>query len=455
MDLHLDLSDIAGGSLRARVERALREAMRSGRLAPGSRLPSTRALCAQLGVSRGVVVDAYSQLAAEGYLQTRRGGGTSVAGTTASVGPSPASVTPAGVVRHDLNPYRPGLDGFPRAAWLSALTRVLREVPDERLAYPDPAGTPELRASLAAYLGRVRGVRATPEQIVITCGTRQGVELLWSVLVAGGARGVAVEQPGWRGISETAADAGLLTFPLPVDEHGLVMERLWHEQVDAVALAPAHQFPTGAVLSAARRLALVEWARTHDTLIVEDDYDAEYRYDRQPIGSLQGLAPEHVAYAGSTSKTLAPAMRLGWLVLPQRLAEQVATRQRRRGSMPSPLNQLALSDLIERGELDRHLRRQRRRYSRRREVLLAALARKLPKAEVSGAAAGLYVVVGLPEGVDERAALEVARSRGIAIEGVGGSSPALVLGYANLADAAVIPAVEALAASLRDAGKVK
>ncbi|HTC59058.1 MAG TPA: PLP-dependent aminotransferase family protein [Solirubrobacteraceae bacterium] len=451
MDLHLDLSDLSGGSLRARVEQALREAVRSGRLGPGSRLPSTRALCAQLGVSRGVVVEAYSQLAAEGYLQTRRGGGTSVAGTALSAWASPASVTPAGVVRHDLNPYRPALDGFPKAAWLSALTRVLHEIPDERLAYPDPAGTPELRASLAAYLGRVRGVRATPEQIVITGGTRQGVELLWSVLVVDGARRVAVEQPGWRGMSETALDAGLLPVPLPVDEHGLVVERLWHEQVDAVALAPAHQFPTGAVLGAARRLQLVEWARKHDALIVEDDYDAEYRYDRQPIGSLQGLAAEHVAYAGSTSKTLAPAIRLGWLVLAPRLAEQVAARQRRRGGMPSPLNQLALSDLIERGELDRHLRRQRRRYSRRREVLLEALTRELPEARVSGAAAGLYVVVGLPDGISEQATLDEARSRGIAIEGVGGSSPALVLGYANLVDASVLPAVEALAASLRAA----
>jgi GntR family transcriptional regulator/MocR family aminotransferase len=454
MDLHLDIPEVAGGSLRARVEQALREAVRGGRLAPGSRLPSTRALCAQLGVSRGVVVDAYSQLAAEGYLQTRRGGGTSVAGIAALAGPSSASATPAGAVRHDLNPYRPALDGFPRAAWLSALTRVLRGVPDERLAYPDPAGTPELRASLAAYLGRVRGVRATPEQIVITGGTRQGVELLWSVLMADGARRVAVEQPGWRGMSETAVDTGLLPVSLPVDGHGLVVERLWHEQVDAVALAPAHQFPTGAVLGAARRLELVEWARKHDALIVEDDYDAEYRYDRQPIGSLQGLAPEHVAYAGSTSKTLAPAIRLGWLVLASRLAEQVAIRQRRRGGMPSPLNQLALSDLIERGELDRHLRRQRRRYSHRREALLTALARKLPEARVSGAAAGLYVVAGLPDGISEQAALDAARARGIAIEGVGGPLPALVLGYANLADAAVAPAVEALAASLRDAGRL-
>jgi GntR family transcriptional regulator/MocR family aminotransferase len=451
MDLHLDLSDASGGSLRARVERALREAVSSGRLAPGSRLPSTRALCAQLEVSRGVVVEAYAQLAAEGYLQTRRGAGTSVASTSVLVVSSVASAPSASVVRHDLNPYRPALDGFPRAAWLSALTHVLRTVPDEGLSYPDPAGTPELRASLASYLGRVRGVRATPEQVVITSGTRQGVELLWTVLAANGASRVAVERPGWLGMSETVADAGLLTLPLPVDEHGLIVERLQHEQVDAVALAPAHQYPTGAVLSPSRRLALVEWARTRDALIVEDDYDAEYRYDRQPIGSLQGLAPEHVAYCGSTSKTLAPAMRLGWLVLAPRLAEMAAVRQRRRGSMPPPLHQLALADLIERGELDRHLRRQRRRYSRRREALLEALSQRLPEVSVSGAAAGLYIVLGLPDGVSEQATLEAARSRGIALEGVGGSTPALVVGYANLADHAVLPAVEALAASVGDA----
>ncbi len=447
MDLHLEISEI-GGSLRARVEHALREAVRSGQLAPGSRLPSTRALCAQLGVSRGVVVDVYSQLAAEGYLQTRRGGGTRVAGVAVADGTSSASAMPVSSVRHDLNPYRPALDGFPRTAWLSALSRVLRSAPDEQLAYPDPAGTPELRASLAAYLGRVRGVRATPEQIVVTGGTRQAVDLLWSVLVAKGARRVAVEQPGWRGISETAVDAGLLTVSLPVDQDGLVVERLWHEQVHAVALAPAHQFPTGTILSASRRLELVQWARERGGLIVEDDYDAEYRYDRQPVGSLQGLAPEQVAYAGSTSKTLAPAIRLGWLVLRPRLAERVAVLQRRRGSMPSPLNQLALADLIERGELDRHLRRQRRGYSRRREVLLEALAAKLPEARVSGAAAGLYVVVGFPDDLSEEAVLAEARARGVALEGRGGDSPALVIGYANLAEDGVAPAVDALAASV-------
>lgn len=450
MDLHLDLSEPSSGSMRARLERALREAVRSGRLMPGSRLPSTRALCAQLGVSRGVVVDAYSQLAAEGYLQTRRGGGTSVAGTAVSAGASPKSVASPGVILHDLNPYRPALDGFPRTAWLSALTRVLRSVPDERLSYPDPAGTPELRSALVGYLGRARGVRATSEQVVITAGARHGVELLWTVLAGDGARGVAVECPGWRGMSETAADAGLPVRKVPVDEHGLVVERLREEQVDAVALAPAHQYPTGAVLAPARRLELLEWAKTTNALVIEDDYDAEYRYDRQPIGSLQGLAPERVAYCGSTSKTLAPAMRLGWLVLPSRLAELLAERHARRGSAVAPLNQLALCDLIERGELDRHLRRQRRRYGRRREALLEGVASKLPEVRVSGAAAGLYLVLGLPDGVSEPAVLALARSRGIVLEGMGGSAPALVVGYANLAEAGVAAAVEALGACIRE-----
>jgi GntR family transcriptional regulator/MocR family aminotransferase len=451
MDLHLDLADVSGATLRARVEHALREAVRSGRLAPGSRLPSTRALCDQLGVSRGVVVDGYAQLAAEGYLQTRRGGGTYVAQTAVSSRPMAAGITPDPSVRYDLNPFRPALNGFPRSAWLSALTRVLRTVPDERLGYPDPGGAPELRATLAAYLGRVRGVRATPEQIVVTGGLRHGVDLLWTVMVDGGARRVAVEQPGWRGMSETASDAGLHTVPLPVDEHGLIVRHLGRARVDAVALAPAHQYPTGAVLSSDRRIELVAWARSQDALIVEDDYDAEYRYDRHPIGSLQGLAPEHVVYGGSTSKTLAPAMRLGWLVLPVPLAEKVAARQRRQGSMPAPLNQLAFADLIERGELDRHLRRERRRYGRRREALLDALARRLPEVRVSGAAAGLYVVIALPEGVSENATLEAARLRGVALEGAGGPVSTLVVGYANLSDAAVARAVDALAASIREA----
>jgi GntR family transcriptional regulator / MocR family aminotransferase len=451
MDLHIDLDDAPGRSLRARAEHALREAVRSGRLAPGARLPSTRSLAVQLGVSRGVVVDAYAQLAAEGYLRTRRGGGTTVAlAASRNARPARCSGSVEGV-RYDLNPFRPALSGFPRGAWLAALTRVLREVPDERLGYPDPAGTPELRNALAVYLGRVRGVRAEAEQIVVTSGLRHGVDLLWSVLAADGARRVAVENPGWRGMRETAVDAGLETVELPVDEHGLVLERLASEELDAVALAPAHQYPTGAVLAPSRRLALIAWARREHALIVEDDYDAEYRYDRQPVGSLQGLAPECVVYGGSTSKTLAPAIRVGWLVLPDRLVDSVRARQRLRGATPAPLMQLALADLVERGELDRHLRRQRRRYRGQRDALLAELGNALPELAVQGVAAGLYAVLRLPLGVREQAVLEAAAARGITLEGLGGQPPGLVIGYANLPESGVRPAVEALAASIREA----
>jgi GntR family transcriptional regulator / MocR family aminotransferase len=451
MDLHLDLANAPGRSLRARLEHALRDAVRGGRLAPETRLPSTRALCVELGVSRGVVVDAYAQLAAEGYLHTRRGGGTTVAATPTPQRPPPSDTMPTPTVRHDMSPFRPALDGFPRTAWSAALTRVLRSVPDERLAYPDPAGTPELRATLAAYLGRVRGVRSHPRQVVVTNGLRQGIELLWSTLAAAGARRVAVEDPGWRGIRETAAAAGLEVVPLPVDRDGLIVERLELQDVDAVAVAPAHQYPTGAVLSPARRAALVAWAQRRDGLIVEDDYDAEYRYDRQPIGSLQGLEPQRVVYGGSASKTLAPAIRLGWLALPERLVEPVAARQRLRGGTPGPLEQLALADLIERGELDRHLRRQRRRYRRQRDKLLATLASELPEVAVHGAAAGLYAVLHLPHGLDEQAVLAAARSRGVVLEELAASTPAVVVGYANLTDAAIGPAVAALAASIAQA----
>jgi GntR family transcriptional regulator / MocR family aminotransferase len=450
MDLHLELPAAAGASLRVRTENALREALRHGQLASGSRLPSTRTLCAQLGVSRGVVVDAYTQLIAEGYLQARRGGGTTVAARAAPPRPGPTAFTPQRTIRHDLDPFRPALCGFPRTTWMSTLGRVLRTVPDERLGYPDPAGAPELRAALASYLGRARGVRATPEQILITGGLRQGLTLLWSVLAADGARRVAVERPGWRGMSETAVDAGLHPVPIEVDEHGMRVDLLDRERVDAVAIAPAHQYPTGAVLAPERRIAVAAWARARDAILLEDDYDAEYRYDRQPLGSLQGLDPDHVVYGGSTSKTLAPALRLGWLVLPIRLTAKTVERQRLRGGMPSPLHQLALADLIERGELDRHLRRQRRRYARCRDILLEALANKLPEAEVMGTAAGLYVLVSLPANVREQDVLVAARSRGIALEGAGGSSPALVLGYANLLDSGVVPAVDAFAAAIRE-----
>jgi GntR family transcriptional regulator/MocR family aminotransferase len=452
MQLHLDLASAPGSSLRERMEHALRDGIRTGVLAPATRLPPSRALCAQLGVSRGVVVDAYAQLVAEGYLTARRGAGTSVAATERPSFAGPTHAAPPSAVRHDLSPFVPALSAFPRTAWRAALGRVLRDAPDAHLGLPSGAGLPELRVALAAYLGRSRGVRTSPEQIVVTNGLRQGLGLLWAGLATRGTRRVGAEHPGWRGVYETADDAGLTVAELPVDERGLVVERLAaHPDVDVVVVAPAHQYPSGAVLSPERRTELVAWARRTGGLIVEDDYDAEYRYDRDPIGSLQGLAPAQVIYGGSASKSLAPAVRLGWLVLPGDLAGALGALQLRRGGMPASLQQLAMADLIERGELDRHLRRQRRSYRHQRDALLAELATKLPEVRVHGAAAGLFVVVHLPDGVPEAAVLAAARAVGLSLEGLGGDTPGLVLGYANLPEAAVASAVEALAASVRAA----
>jgi len=450
MELHLELSDAPGSSLRARLEAALRETIRSGALGPGASLPPSRVLCAQLGVSRGVVVDAYAQLAAEGYLTARRGAGTSVAATQLPSAMPAARSPRRATVLHDLDPFVPELSAFPRTAWRAATARVLRDAPDERLRLPDGAGAPELRLALAGYLGRSRGVRTSPGEIVVTNGMRQALALLWHALAASGTRHVAVEDPGWRGVTETASDVGLRITRVPVDEHGLVVQRLAaHPDVDVVVVAPAHQYPGGAVLSPQRRAALAAWARRRGALIVEDDYDAEYRYDRDPIGALQGLAPDLVVYGGSASKSLAPAIRLGWLALPQHLVAPIADVQRRRGGMPATLQQLTMAELVERGDLDRHLRRQRRRYRRRRDALLAQLATQLPEVRVHGAAAGLFVVLRLPEGLDEAAVVAAARRAGVALEGGGGDGPALVIGYANLPEAGVGRAVEVLAASIR------
>ena len=348
-----------------------------------------------------------------------------------------------------MNPFTPALGEFPRATWAAALTRALRRMPDAHLGQPDPAGTRELRDALAAYLGRVRGLRAGADQIIVTCGARHGIGLVWSALAARGARTAAIEQPGWHGIRETITAAGLEPLPFPVDGHGLEVAALLRaEGLDAVAVAPAHQYPTGAVLSASRRQALVSWARDGDRLLVEDDYDAEYRYDRQPIGCLQGLSPEHVAYVGSTSKTLSPALRLGWLALPRTLAGDVAEQARLSGAAPSVAVQLTFAELLARGEVDRHLRRQRRRYARRREALLGALAARLPELAAGGASAGLFAVLELPADADEQRVARAARGRGIVLERRRHGGPALVLGYANLEPSTAGAAVAQLAAAI-------
>jgi GntR family transcriptional regulator/MocR family aminotransferase len=438
--------------LRAQIEDQLRDAVRGGRLAPGAALPSSRALARELGVSRGVVVEAYAQLAAEGYLVARQGAPTRVS-EAASPGPGAApAVAAERAPRFDFRTGRPDVSLFPRTAWLASLRRALRDAPDARFDYGDPRGAPELRGALVSYLGRVRGVVCDPERVVITSGMAQGMALFARALTPAGARRIGMEDPSSAPGRAQLASNGLEIVPIPVDGDGLEVERL--PAADAVMVTPAHQFPLGVVLAPDRRAALLDWAAHTGAIVLEDDYDAEYRYDRQPVGAVQGLAPDLVSYAGSISKTLAPGLRLGWLVVPERLIDAV-TAAKASDDLGTPVvEQLALADFLERGQLDRHLRRTRAVYRNRRDALVAALGRLLPECPIAGVAAGLHLVVRLPAGANEQAVLDAARARGLGLSGisehrVAPGPPALLLGYGRLPEPAVKPAVRALADSLR------
>ncbi|HEX3517977.1 MAG TPA: PLP-dependent aminotransferase family protein, partial [Solirubrobacteraceae bacterium] len=375
--------------LHEQLERSLRENIRSGRLRAGMRLPSTRALAAELGVSRGVVTEAYGQLGAEGYLETRQGAAAQVAkAVRATVTHAPArSLLPT--FAYHFHPGMPDLAGFPRDRWLRSLRSAWRESPLAAVGYGDPRGVPELREALADYLGRVRGAAAEPENMLMCTGFMQGFSLLCRWLHSHGIEAIAVEDPGWHVHRLIAEQAGLRTIAVPVDGDGLCVEALRESGASAVLVTPAHQFPTGCVLSRERRTALIDWAESGECLIVEDDFDAEYRYDRVAVGALQGLAPERVLYIGSASKRLAPGMRLGWMLMPSWLAWDLITMKAIEDGGSEVVGQLALCDFIARGELDRHMRRMRLRYQQRREALLAALARWLPQGRTEGAAAGL------------------------------------------------------------------
>lgn len=436
--------------LHRQLEEQLRTAVRTGRLAASSTLPSTRALAAQLGVSRGIVVEAYEQLVAEGYLASRPGGATTVAHTAnaaSSRKPEPA----ARRLAVDFRPGRPDLDEFPRGAWLRSLRRVLNEAPSERLSYLGGGGMPELRDALAAYLNRVRGTAADPARVVISTGFTQGLRLVVKVLVAAGARRIAVEDPGYAEARAIVRDAGLNVIGIPVDDSGIRVDVLGHARADAVVVTPAHQYPTGGVLPPDRRAALVAWAERRNAIVIEDDYDAEFRYDREPIGSLQGLCADHVVYAGSASKILAPGLRLGWLVVPTPLVDRVA-RAKMSDDLGSPaLEQLAFADFIATGELDRHLRRMRPIYRARRDTLLDALHRHLPGLRPVGASAGLHVLAWLPPGSDEGAFLRAATEAGIGLDTIAESriadsaSAGIIFGYGSAAQSAIDAGVRRLA----------
>ncbi|MGW3142815.1 MocR-like pyridoxine biosynthesis transcription factor PdxR, partial [Streptomyces sp. NPDC001139] len=368
VDLHLEP---AGPGVRRGLTDALREAVRTGRLAPGTRLPSSRALAADLGIARNTVAEAYTDLVAEGWLTARQGSGTRVAERTvvppADAAPRPRPRTgPA----HSLVPGTPDLGSFPRAQWLRAARRALATAPNTALGYGDPRGRVELRTALAGYLARARGVRADPERVLVCAGISHGLRILGAVLRARGASTIAVESYGLDAHWDLLADAGLRTVPLPFDERGTDPRKLTDES--AVLLTPAHQFPMGGTLHRDRRAAVVDWARRTGGVVVEDDYDGEFRYDRQPVGALQGLDPDHVVYAGTASKSLAPGLRLAWLVLPPDLAVEAA---RAKGHIDTcgALDQLTLAEFLVSGAYDRHVRAARLRYRRRRDALVAAV----------------------------------------------------------------------------------
>jgi GntR family transcriptional regulator/MocR family aminotransferase len=436
VDLQLDLDGI--GPLRRQLEQALRSAVRSGRLVPGSALPASRALAQELGVSRGLVVESYTQLVAEGYLAARRGSATRVAPHPAPWRDlTPRALSPPARFRFDLRPGVADLHVFPRRRWQAALIGALGELADIRLSYGAHRGAPELRAALAAYLARARAVVAEPDRVVVTCGVSHGMSALWHVLRARRVRRIAIEDPGWRWQRYTVEHAGLDPVPIRVDECGLIVSELAASDAGAVVLTPAHQYPTGVVMTPERRAALVAWARDRGALIVEDDYDAEYRYDRDPVASLQGLAPDRVAYVGTTSKTLAPALRLGWMVPPDELLDEVEAQFLLTGITPATVDQVAMASFIADAGLDRHLRLMRRRYRAKRDMMIEALSRHLPDVRVGGAAAGLHLIAWLPGGCDEHGTAMRARELEVGVHELhrhctttAPRPPALLLGYA-------------------------
>ncbi|MGW1891878.1 MocR-like pyridoxine biosynthesis transcription factor PdxR [Streptomyces sp. NPDC002004] len=450
-DLHLEMS--GAGSRRAALISALRDSVRSGRLAPGTRLPPYRSLAADLGVARNTVADAYAELVAEGWLTARQGSGTRVAERTEPLG-GPIRVPrkappPARGPRHDLRQGTPDASSFPRGAWLASYRRAMNAAPNEVFGPGDPRGRIELRTALTTYLARARGVRTEPGRIVICSGFAHALRLLFEGGVLRGPLGVESYGLGFH--RALLAAASVRTVPLPLDEHGARVERLGRER--AVLLTPAHQFPTGGPLHPERRAAVVDWARARGAVVLEDDYDGEFRYDRRPVGALQGLDPERVVHIGSVSKSLSPALRLGWMVLPEPLVGGVLAVKGEREGWASVLDQLALADFIESGAYDRHVRRMRQRYRRRRDQLVAALAERAPQVEVTGIAAGLHAVLRLPGGT-EATVVKAAAWEGVALNGLSefrhpeapaaGAPDGVVVGYATPAEHAYGAALDAL-----------
>ena len=459
-ELLISVDRQGGESMQAQVERQLRDAIRGGTLRPGSEVPSTRDLARDLGVSRPLVMEAYAQLAAEGYLALRQGAAPRVADTASGQQGHdlPPETFSALTFRYDFRPGSPDLSSFPTARWLKAVQTALKAMTSEDFGYGQRYGVMPLRQALADYLGRVRGVSADPRQILITSGFEQARSTMARALKRRGVKELAVEDPGYYD-REVWVAAGLKLIPIAVDENGIDVAALRKSEAQAVLLTPAHQSPTGVVMSGARRLALASWLRDRNAVAIEDDYDAEFRYDRAPIGALQGLAPGHVVYAGTTSKTLAPALRLGWMVVPPDLLLILEDELRLMDCGRGRIDQFALAHFISAGDYDRHLRRMRALYRDRREALLAVIKSALPETEVGGISAGLHATVRFPRRLDEAAILDSANRRGMGLSfmrrhylGAAPEESTLLLSYSSMPESALRTALRTLASIIETVG---
>ena len=468
-DLLVDLRPGRGRGVRERLAHALRAAIQEERLPGATALPPTRVLAAELGISRSVVVAVYEHLTADGYLETRQGAWTRVrAPAPPAREPSEPSDRDAvrwlnlersSPVRHPIRLFGglPDPALFPRALWGRHYRAALIDVPYDHLTYPDALGADSLRAALTAYLGRVRGVATAPERILVCAGILQGLTLVCRALWRAGARRIAVEEPGHSMLRTAITSTGLEPVPVPVDSDGLDPASL-PDDVAAAVVTPAHSYPTGATLDAARRRALVAWARRRDAIVIEDDYNAEFRYDRAPIGALQGLGGDRVVHIGSASKTLTPALRIGWIAAPADLVDALA-REKQCDDMGSPLlEQLAFARFLDGGDYARHLRRVRPIYRERRNAAIAALDELLPSARWQGAAAGLHLHLTLPEHIDERQLVVEAFDRGVLLEEGGrhwqrpDPPPSLVLGYGRSSPPTLRRGIKVLADALGQLG---
>ncbi|WP_199433468.1 MocR-like pyridoxine biosynthesis transcription factor PdxR [Qaidamihabitans albus] len=448
-DVHLDWDPRTG---RRGLADAIRDAVRTGRLEHGAELPSTRSLARDLGIARGTVTRVYTDLAAEGYLSTSQGAPARVAAGGARLAARPRSRPEKPATRWSLQPGQPDLSAFPRAEWLSATRRVLQRTPASEFGYLEQRGVGALRVALARHLARSRGVVADPERIVVCGGFSHGISLLATALRERGNPEIAFEDPSLWVFREIAAAAGARISAVPVDADGLRVSEL---DSPAVVVTPAHQYPLGVTLAPHRRAELTRWASASGAIVIEDDYDGEFRYDRKPVGALQALAPERIAYAGTASKTLAPGLRMGWLVLPRSLVEPVRGAMAASGWRPPAMEQLVLAELLDSDAYDRHVRRCRAAYRSRRDRLLAALPEPLVPAGIS---AGVQLLLPLPEsGPGEREVVAAAKRRSLTLQALGphwirpGAHPeGIVVGYGTPAEHAFLPTVETLLATFGD-----